>query len=41
MGKKKAKQKKDPNREAKLIASIALLVGAVAKLLDVIKDLPW
>lgn len=34
----KAKHEKDPNRAAKLICSIAVLVGAIAKLLDSLKD---
>lgn len=34
----KAKHEKDPNRAAKLICSIAVLVGAIAKLLDSLKN---
>ena len=34
----KATHEKDPNRAATLICSIAVLVGAIAKLLDSLKD---
>lgn len=41
MGKKKAKQKKGPEQTASLILAYAALVGATAKLLEVLRDFPW